>query len=253
MSEINHPGQFEGRLRRLGKRPDWAARRKEWDTRVETLGVDKAVFHLRHRTPEALAAITKLQEETIWPIFVNQVNQLPREVTVDKSGFASEGILTCLDFGCGIGRWTLKLAGFCGMAFGIDPTVQFLRYAKKNNPLMPNCGDYLLYKNGRIPLIDNCVDVVWACMVLSTVLDDEMLAATITEIDRVLKPGGLMFLVDNTWGHGKPVRSRWSMSRTVAEYQAAFAQVAPLIEYGHYVDLGETNTVMAGLKFQGVQ
>jgi len=37
------------------------------------------------------------------------------------------------------------------------------------------------------------------------------------------------------------------VSRT-AEYQAAFANVAPLEEYGHYVDLGETNTIMAGLK-----
>ena len=217
-------------------RPNWEARKREWDTRVESLGVDRAVFHLRHRTPEALAAITKLQEDAILPIFERQLEPLLTGAEV-----------TALDFGCGIGRWTPYLAATCGKVIGVDPTAQFLEYAKEHSPLDPP-SEYRLYHNGRIPMEDGEADVVWACMVLSTVLDDAMLAATIAEIDRVLKPGGLMFLVDNTWGVGKPVRSRWSMSRTVIEYQAAFAKVATLVEYGHYVDLGETNTIMAGRK-----
>lgn len=219
-------------------RPNWEVRKREWDTRVESLGVDRAVFHLRHRTSEALAAITKLQEDAILPVFHGLLGGVP--------AYFEEKDVTLLDFGCGIGRWSPVLHEI-GRTIAVDPTAQFLKYAREHNPLDPP-SEYRLYQNGKISMADGEADVVWACMVLSTVLDDVMLAATVAEIDRVLKPGGLMFLVDNTWGHGKPVRSRWSMSRTVAEYQAAFANVAPLEEYGHYVDLGETNTIMAGLK-----
>lgn len=222
-------------------RPNWEARRREWDTRVESLGVGRAVFHLRHKTPEALKAITDLQEQAILPVFRTLLQDGPREGT----GLLAETV--ALDFGCGIGRWTPMLARTCGMAIGVDPTEQFLAYARKYNALEAP-STYLDYKNGCIPLDDSSVDVVWACMVLSTVLDDVMLKATIVEIDRVLKPGGLMFLVDNTWGPKGEVRSRWSMSRTVIEYQVAFAKVAPLMELGQYVDLGETNTIMAGRK-----
>ena len=220
------------------QQPNWEARKREWDTRVESLGVDRAVFHLRHRTPEALAAITKLQEDAILPIFHELLGGVP--------AYYEERDVTLLDFGCGIGRWSPTLQQI-GRAIAVDPTAQFLEYAKEHSPLDPP-SEYRLYCDGRIPMDDGEADVVWACMVLSTVLDDAMLAATVAEIDRVLKPGGLMFLVDNTWGQGKPVRSRWSMSRTVIEYQAAFAKVAPLVELGHYVDLGETNTIMAGRK-----
>lgn len=225
-------------VRQAGQVVNWEARRREWDTRVETLGVDKAVFHLRHRTPEALAAITRLQEQAILPVFYTLLGGVPA-VYKDEE-------VTLLDFGCGIGRWSPTLQQI-GRTIAVDPTMRFIEYARMNNPLDPPSG-YRLYQDGRILMEDGEADVVWACMVLSTVLDEVMLAATIKEIDRVLKPGGLMFLVDNTWGHGKPVRSRWSMSRTVAEYRAAFSKVAPLTEHGHYVDLGETNTIMAGRK-----
>jgi SAM-dependent methyltransferase len=211
----------------------WAVRREEWDKRVRQMGVGRAVYHMRHKTPEQLAAITKLQRDVIMPLFRNVVSP------TDK--------LT-LDFGCGVGRWTPELADITGTAIGVDPTASFLREAQKTRHAKNVM--YLPYTDGRIPLLDGQADVVWSCMVLSTVVDDEMLMVTVNEIDRVLRQGGLMFLVDNTAGPAghSVVRSRWSISRTIEEYQIAFKQVAPLHYLGEYKDFGEVNTVMAGRK-----
>lgn len=216
---------------------DWQRARAEWDDRVRSMGT-RAVFNCCHKTPEALDNITTLQRETIFPL-------LKRQLT--------GGEKTALDFGCGFGRWTADIAdAIDGYCIGTDPTPQLLlaaidSYTKRalNQPV-----DFLLYKEGRIPASDGQVDLIWSCMVLSTILDDEMLAHTAREFDRVLAPGGLLFIVDNTAGppHRPIVRSRWSMSRTVEEYRQAFSAITDLVELGHYVDLGEVNTIMAGRK-----
>lgn len=215
---------------------DWATRRAEWDTRVKALGT-RAVFHLSHKTPEQQAAITAVQREVIFPL-------LQAELKGDEQ--------VALDFGCGYGRWTGLLAETIkGRCLAIDPTPELLSAAmadyeqrQLHQPI-----DFALYKNGHIPADDASIDLLWSCMVLSTILDDPMLAHTLTEFDRVLKPGGLLFIVDNTEGRGgRPVRSRWSMSRTYEEYRDACGHITTLRKLGHYEDLGEINSVMAGRK-----
>jgi ubiquinone/menaquinone biosynthesis C-methylase UbiE len=216
---------------------DFVARNAEWEKRVKMFG-KKAVFNICHKTEEEFTKITLVQQETIMPLF--------RKMLKGDEQFV-------LDFGCGWGRWTGILADeIRGKAVGVDPTRFFLDEAEKTRENASVLGEveYRLYQDGMIPLCDSSMDVVWACLVLSTVLDEEMLASTIREIDRVLKPGGLMFLIDNTAGPAnRPVvRSRWSMSRTIEEYQDAFKKVAPLVRLGEYIDLGEVNTIMAGRK-----
>jgi SAM-dependent methyltransferase len=128
----------------------------------------------------------------------------------------------------------------------VDPTISLLNLAEKERR-SPDV-DYRVYRDGVVPLEDGEVDAVWCCMVLSTVLDEAMLAHTVGELRRVLRSGGLMFLVDNTAGpaHRPVVRSPYSMSRTVEEYTRAFASWVQLREVGAYVDLGETNSVLQG-------
>jgi ubiquinone/menaquinone biosynthesis C-methylase UbiE len=210
----------------------WTTRSDEWAKRVKMFGT-RAVFNICH-PPAELEAVTKLQRDTILPLFKSQVT--PADTYV-------------LDFGCGWGRWTETLSEMVdGIALGVDPTPEFLAEAEKRRTSA--CVQFLPYAQGRVPMEDSGADVVWACLVLSTVLEEDMLAHTVGELGRVLRPGGLMFLVDNTAGpaHRPVVRSRWSMSRTVEEYRAAFAKWVDLQLLGAYTDLGEVNSIMAGRK-----
>ncbi|NJL58326.1 MAG: class I SAM-dependent methyltransferase [Desulfobacteraceae bacterium] len=98
-----------------------------------------------------------------------------------------------LDFGCGTGRFTPDLAKIInGKAIGIDP----IRYLIDMAPKIINV-EYLLCKEGQIPLPENSVDVVWSCLVLGGI-NGKSLNKSIEEIDRVLKTGGLLFIVENT-------------------------------------------------------
>lgn len=210
----------------------WDARAAAWHRRVETMGVDRAIFHKKHRTPAQLAWITDLQSRTIWPHLVAGLNGTERRA---------------LDFGCGIGRWTPGLATLVGYALGVDPTPELLDYAEAHRPAdVTGTLEYARLVRGHIPAEDASFDVLWCCMVLSTVLDDQMFAATLAELRRVLRPGALIVLTDNTSREdGRPIRSGDSMSRTVKEYRQAFAW-ADLQRVGQYIDWHEINTVFTG-------
>jgi ubiquinone/menaquinone biosynthesis C-methylase UbiE len=209
----------------------WAERAVAWHTRVEKMGVDRAIFHKKHKTPEQLAGITRVQQDAIWPHLLAARNGTERRA---------------LDFGCGIGRWTPALANLIGSALGVDPTPELLAYAEAHRPSTTGVLDYALYDRGHIPAEDKAFDVLWVCMVLSTVLDEQMFQATLIELRRVLQPGALIVLTDNTSREdGRPIRSGDSMSRTVKEYQRAF-RWADLRRVGQYIDWHEINTVFVG-------
>lgn len=215
---------------------DWDARKEAWEGRAQRLG-KRAVLHVGHGTPEAQEKIYQVQYDTIIPLW--------------QKAIAKQGYQRILDFGCGVGRWTDTLQRTSDAnVLGVDPTETFLSTCirENENPRV----EFRLYEHGRIPAKDESVDAIWACMVLSTILDVEggMFEHTIRELKRVLVPGGLMFLVDNTEGRGgHPVRSPYSISRTIEQYNAAFrpwcSQFQPR---GEYVDLGEKNTIFYGWK-----
>jgi ubiquinone/menaquinone biosynthesis C-methylase UbiE len=209
---------------------DWRDREVAWNARVNSLGAERAVYHKRHRTPEDFAAITKIQEEAIWPILLRE--RTPADHLV-------------LDFGCGHGRWTTKLATTFGYAVGIDPTPTLLAKAMETKP--SNGVEFKPYFEGYIPLLDNSVDVLWSCMVLSTVLDPAMFQVTLEEMCRVVHVNSLVVIIDNTsMDDGRPVRSPYSISRSVGEYQDAFAPWVKLTTVGAYTDFGEVNTIFCG-------
>lgn len=208
---------------------DWEKRREEWDLRYRMFG-RRSVFHIGHGEQE-LMDITLKQRETILPLLRSSLNG--RE-------------FLALDFGCGWGRWTETLANeILGQAIGVDPTPGLLAEAMslRASPRV----EFGLLNDGKIPLDDRSVDLFWACLVFSTILDETILATTMSEVQRVLAPGALVFIVDNTEGRGgRPVRSRWSISRTVEEYRALFSEIVDLEVLGSYEDLGEINTIMSG-------
>jgi 2-polyprenyl-6-hydroxyphenyl methylase/3-demethylubiquinone-9 3-methyltransferase len=99
---------------------------------------------------------------------------------------------TALEVGCGGGLLCEEIAGIGFNTIGIDPSDQSIITALKHSS---DNGLKITYINGtgeKLPLHDNTCDVVFCCDVLEHVQD---LPKVISEISRVLKPGGI-FLYD---------------------------------------------------------
>jgi ubiquinone/menaquinone biosynthesis C-methylase UbiE len=136
-----------------------------------------------------------------------------------------------------------------GRIVGVDPTPQILALARMRHTSTPL--EYHQTFDGMLPFPGRAFGVLWCCLSLSTVLDDEILRHELGEVARVLRPGALVVLVDNTEGvdgSGRRVNSPYSRSRTVEEYKAVFKELLDcrLRVVDEYEDLGERITAMTG-------
>ena len=98
-----------------------------------------------------------------------------------------------LDLGCGYGRvlYELKASGFLNLA-GVDLSEKMIEIAKANLPgvdLKVNTGSEISYGDG-------CFDAVIITAVLTCIPDDDEQKRLIAEIERVLKPGGIVYIYD---------------------------------------------------------
>lgn len=191
-----------------------------WERRARRHG-RRSVLNISHPESE-YEEITRLQKSILFPLLSAQLDG--NEQTV-------------LDFGCGPGRFTPDLARIVGgRAIGVDPIASLLELA----PADPQV-EYRMLRHGRIPVPDHSIDVLWICLVLGVIRGNK-LVETVQELRRVVAPGGLVFLVENT--SSKPSQKQIEY-RSTADY-AALVDFAQLRHLGDYQDLGETISVMAG-------
>jgi ubiquinone/menaquinone biosynthesis C-methylase UbiE len=193
-----------------------------WEWRVRKFG-KRSVLNLGY-SKRQFSKITNRQKKEIYPYFVNALN-------------GDEELL--LDFGCGSGRFTCDLATMInGRAIGTDINVELLAMAPRMDWV-----EYQLMEEGRIPISDEHFDVVWVCLVLGGISGD-LLTKTAQEIKRVLKPGGLLFLVENTSEVAD--EKHWAY-RQVPQYAGTFSFLK-LVLLHEYYDLGERISLMSGRK-----
>lgn len=192
-----------------------------WEERAARHGA-RSVVHIGHSEDE-LAAVTETQKEILLPLFHERLRGDEQQV---------------LDFGCGPGRFTEDLARLASArAVGLDPTARLLSLAPSSARV-----SYLRARGTQIPARTDAFDAVWVCQVLGGIVGDRELAATAAEIQRVLKPDGLLFVVENTTA--KPDGDYWRY-RSVPFYRELFS-AHPLAHLADYDDLGERNSVLAG-------
>ncbi len=194
-----------------------------WEERVRNHG-KRSVLNLNHRE-EDFEAVTEKQKQEIYPHF-------QRELRGDEK--------IIVDFGCGPGRFSGDLAQMTGgRCIAVDIVAGLLDMAPKSRTV-----EYAVLRDCFIPLPDEYADVVWICLVLGGI-DGEELAKVVAEIRRVLRPGGLLFIVENT--SEQPNGAYWHF-RSVLQYQKMFP-FAGLSHLHDYQDLGERISIMSGRKY----
>jgi len=147
---------------------------------------------------------------------------------------------TILDLGCGPGRFTPDLAELIkGNAIGVDPIQHFLDMAPKHKNVQ-----YKLMEESNIPVIDNSINVVWIWLVLGRIIEKHVLRGIVSEVDRILRDGGLIALIENTTDTND--RKYWKF-RSVGFHQSLFG-FAELKQSSDYYDLGERISITAGMK-----
>jgi SAM-dependent methyltransferase len=96
-----------------------------------------------------------------------------------------------LDVGCGEGRFCRLLKARGWETVGIDPSASLVREAQR---LQPD-GDFRVAGAERLPFENEAFDLVVAYMSLLDIAD---LKAGITEMERVLRPGGHLLIANLT-------------------------------------------------------
>ena len=201
-------------------RPDPRTPIQRWHDRAHQHGA-RAVYNLGHG-PEEMAQVTEKQCAVLLPLLRAQLRGDERLV---------------LDLGCGPGRFTAALADVThARVIGLDPIPRLLELAPRHDAV-----EYRLMSEAQIPMESSSVDVAWICLVLGGI-HGLTLERTVAEIRRVLRPGGLVFLVENTADGGGD--SFWAF-RSVAEYQRLFRPIR-LAHVHDYHDLDERISVLTG-------
>ncbi len=103
-----------------------------------------------------------------------------------------------LDIGCGGGFLCEELARVGFSVTGIDPSEQSIQIATNHSNISGLQINYIIGTGEALPYDNSSIDFVFCCDVLEHVRD---LPKVISEISRVLKPGGLFFYdtINRTW------------------------------------------------------
>jgi len=195
-----------------------------WERRAKQYGT-RAVLNIGH-TEQEIDAVTAMQKQKIFPFLKHELRQHDKKI---------------LDLGCGPGRFTPDLAELIqGNAIGVDPIRRFLDIAPKAGNV-----EYRLMKGVEIPVPDKTVDIVWISLVLGGIIETHELRLLVSEVNRVLRSGGLIVLIENT---AEIKDGEYWKFRSLEYYQSLF-QYAELKHCSDYFDLGERISILVGRKY----
>jgi len=105
------------------------------------------------------------------------------------------GSKSVLDFGCGTGRFAFRLHHLLGAEYsGVDTSAGMIRVAKENHKSENFV--FLGFNGLDIPFPDNSFDAVTSCGVVQYIIKSENCQQVLSEIRRVLVPGGRLVMIE---------------------------------------------------------
>jgi len=191
-----------------------------WDERAKHFG-RRAVYNLGHDDTE-LQLVDEQQKSILFPILSAHLSGTER---------------VALDLGCGVGRFSEDIARLAqAKVTAIDISHELLALAPRSAGVA-----FILGSATDLPFPNEHFDLIWACLVLGA-LRNTSLRDACHEMQRVAKPGALLFLVENTTP--APDGPSWAFRSWTC-----YKSLLPRFELGlaaTYDDLGETISVMTG-------
>ena len=131
-----------------------------------------------------------------------------------------------LDLGCGVGRWSRRLAVRGAHVTGVDLSPTMVMEARRRTAL-DGLDDRCRFRVGNLPQLDlpEQFDTIWCVTVLQHILDGNDLRAAVGAMARHLRPGGRVVLLEVA-PTGRSVRCDTSIfrARTEEDYRAVFAE-----------------------------
>jgi glycosyltransferase involved in cell wall biosynthesis/2-polyprenyl-3-methyl-5-hydroxy-6-metoxy-1,4-benzoquinol methylase len=195
-----------------------------WDQRARRLG-PRSVGHIRW-TEEKFHAETNTWWERLSPHILGVRQGTDHMV---------------LDFGCGTGRFTRRLAEHGFRVVGVDVSAEMVSMATVQQTT--NVRVVHIQHGASLPYAPGEFDILWVCTVLQHIPDDA-LTDIVCELHRVIRRHGLLLLCENTdQTRGRTSRSGHVVFRRREEYLTCFPGIAVVDEF---VVEGERHTVFAG-------
>ncbi|GEM_PF-1911844 len=104
-----------------------------------------------------------------------------------------------LDVGCGAGRFSFRLAKFCGKIHGIDSSSESIRFAKEaaKRQSVQNA-EFSVMDARKLDFADNSFDFVYSVACVSQLAREKDFTAGVKELFRVVKQNGRIILLENT-------------------------------------------------------
>jgi len=141
-----------------------------------------------------------------------------------------------LDVGCGFGRWCFEFSSFGAKVKGIDFSEKMIRNAVQLRSQLRNKDiNFIVGCANKLPFKANCFDLVISVTVLQHILDEKEFHNAIQEIARIIKPGGYLLLLDETWCTNQVSDS--TFARQIKQYEKLFKDEHLYLNYQRGVDV----------------
>jgi ubiquinone/menaquinone biosynthesis C-methylase UbiE len=104
-----------------------------------------------------------------------------------------------LDFGCGTGKYIPLIVPVVKSYIATDISDEQLNFARQKSVSLKNV-KIIRTEKDKLPIDSESVDVVFATWVVGSILDLSTREKVLSEIIRILRPGGQIYLIENDKG-----------------------------------------------------